>query len=241
MNINTKICSKCGKEKYLSEFSKDKSAKIGVCSDCKDCRNKHQRTEASKKYRQKYYKKYCKTNIGKEVQKKATKKYLEKITFCCKDCGNRISLATAFYGYGSCKKCSRTLEVRKAVSQAQNGKKESKETCLKISKATRGKNNPRYINGLSKSRHKSNFSDELKLKIRKRDNFKCQFCGMTENIHVKKSQKVLTIHHIDYNKQNCNENNLITLCIGCNCKANGTKDLDRDYWFAYYIYLMGGT
>jgi hypothetical protein len=154
------------------------------------------------------------------------------------DCGNKISLPTALYGQGRCKKCSRTLELRKTISKAQTGKKESKETCLKISKAMCGKNNPRYINGLSKNKYKSIFSDELKLKIRTRDNFTCQCCGMIEQTHIEKSQKVLTVHHVDYDKENCKEDNLIALCIGCNCKANGTKEFDRDYYFAYYRYLI---
>jgi hypothetical protein len=39
--MKTKICSKCNIEKELSEFSKDKSKKDGLCSQCKICRNEH--------------------------------------------------------------------------------------------------------------------------------------------------------------------------------------------------------
>ena len=35
-----KICSKCGEEKNISEFSKAKTGKYGVRGDCKQCRNK---------------------------------------------------------------------------------------------------------------------------------------------------------------------------------------------------------
>ena len=47
----------------------------------------------------------------------------------------------------------------------------------------------------------------------------------------------LNIHHIDYNKQNCNEENLITLCDKCHCRTN----FNRDYWFTYFTELLKGA
>lgn len=78
------------------------------------------------------------------------------------------------------------------------------------------------------------FNKKLKQEIRTRDNFICQCCGMTEKQHLKKFHQVLHVHHIDYNKQNCNKSNLITTCHTCNVIANG----NRDYWFAFYTYLI---
>ena len=43
-------------------------------------------------------------------------------------------------------------------------------------------------------------------------------------------RKNLSVHHIDYNKQNCNENNLITLCLKCHLKTN----IDRNFWSKYF-------
>lgn len=57
---------------------------------------------------------------------------------------------------------------------------------------------------------------------------------MTEEEHVEKYGKCLTIHHINYNKQNCKVKNLITICCGCNSVAN----YNRDYWFAYYTWII---
>lgn len=42
------------------------------------------------------------------------------------------------------------------------------------------------------------------------------------------------VHHIDDNKQNCKKNNLITTCNQCNIKAN----FNRDYWYAYFTYIV---
>lgn len=36
--------------------------------------------------------------------------------------------------------------------------------------------------------------------------------------------------HIDYEKGNCKENNLISLCSQCNSRAN----FNRNYWFGYF-------
>lgn len=54
-----------------------------------------------------------------------------------------------------------------------------------------------------------------------------------ENICIICKRKIFgrssTVHHIDYNKKNCSENNLITLCRSCNSKAN----FDRVFYEKY--------
>ena len=123
----------------------------------------------------------------------------------------------------------------KGINSPNFGKKLSLEQRQKISKATKGKNNPRWLGGISFLPYTSNFSDELKLKIRERDNFTCQHCDLKEKNHFRANKQInLTVHHIDYNKENCKKNNLITVCNICNVKAN----YNRDYWYAYYTYLM---
>jgi hypothetical protein len=204
----------------------------------------------------------------------------KNITFCCRDCGTKISYATALYGKGRCCSCANkkehnpnfgkkpsketckkiskshigknhhyfgkklskehrkkigeankghtvSLKTRKKISKGNMGKKLTKEHIKKIS----GKNSPNWQGGISKLPYSFNFTIRLKIKIRKRDNFTCQGCGITEKEHG----KTLTVHHIDYNKFNCQEINLITTCISCNTKANS----NRDYWFAYYTYING--
>lgn len=69
------------------------------------------------------------------------------------------------------------------------------------------------------------FSDELRLKIRQRDNFSCQLCFERENGYI------FSVHHIDYNKFNNDERNLILLCRSCHSKTN----FNRDYWLNYFI------
>jgi hypothetical protein len=94
----------------------------------------------------------------------------------------------------------------------------------------KGINNPNYINGEGNFPYPIEFTDELKESIRKRDNYICQNCGMTEEEHLIVKGQILSVHHIDYNKQNCKETNLITVCDSCNTRAN----FNRDYWLDFY-------
>jgi len=56
---------------------------------------------------------------------------------------------------------------------------------------------------------------------------------MTQKEHYEKYKRNIEVHHVDYNRFNCKENNLITLCKTDNIKAN----FNRDYWFAYFTYI----
>lgn len=49
--VNTKVCSKCGIEKPLSDFWKDKKSKDGHRPDCKECRDIEKHRKDNEKYR----------------------------------------------------------------------------------------------------------------------------------------------------------------------------------------------
>jgi 5-methylcytosine-specific restriction endonuclease McrA len=94
--------------------------------------------------------------------------------------------------------------------------------------------NPSYKEGISRLPYSQNFTSELKESIRQRDNYKCQNCGITEEEYLIIQGINLSIHHIDYDKMNCEETNLITVCNQCNLRAN----FNRDYWYAFYKYKI---
>ncbi len=82
---------------------------------------------------------------------------------------------------------------------------------------------PAWIDGRTFIKYPKEF-EIIKNKIKKRDNFICQNCG-------RKVKKIfLNVHHIDYNKLNNKETNLITLCTWCNSGANGNKE----YWIRLF-------
>lgn len=71
----------------------------------------------------------------------------------------------------------------------------------------------------------STFNKELKHQIAERDVYSCQLCG--EMLPDK-----FAIHHIDYNKKNSNENNLIFLCGHCHSKTNSNSN--HKFWQSHF-------
>jgi len=80
----------------------------------------------------------------------------------------------------------------------------------------KGPLSPTWAGGTSNLPYPFDFNDELKSLIRERDNHICQLCGRTKE----EEGKNLSVHHIDYIKENLDPSNLITLCNRCNSKVN---------------------
>lgn len=143
-------------------------------------------------------------------------------------------------------------ETRRKMSAWQIGKKLSEETKIKISE--NAKTNPNYsmggkhhtretkeklrlshlgekgsnwMGGISFEPYSVDWKKTLKRSIRERDRYSCRVCG--------KQQGEITfhVHHIDYNKKNCEPNNLITLCNKCHSITNS----NRTYW-EYFLKNM---
>lgn len=84
-----------------------------------------------------------------------------------------------------------------------------------------GKNNGNWQGGISFEPYLPEFNNELKLEIRKRDDSICQFCGSTIGYSDGRKHP---IHHIDYDKQNNQKGNLVTLCNVHNVMAGSNKN-----------------
>ena len=103
-----------------------------------------------------------------------------------------------------------TKKHKDKISEANRTRIITLEHKINQSKAMKGKyigkNNPNWQGGIGKKGYTFGFNHELKKSIRKRDNYICQGenCGMTEKEHLIILDKVLYIHHIDYNKENIN-------------------------------------
>lgn len=143
-------------------------------------------------------------------------------------------------------------EIKKGKYTGQNnpmyGKKHTEDTIKKQSKIrielelSKGENNPMFgvhrfgeqspnwTGGISFETYPIEFNKELKQFILKRDNYTCQ------DINCKHTPNKLHIHHIDYDKQNNNLENLITLCHSCHSKTNGKNN--RQYWTGFYQNIM---
>ena len=210
--------------------------KIHKCIDCrkKVSKNSKRCRSCARKYQ---YATRPETNPMFGKKGKLSSNYKEGQTlekhYC--SCGKEIHLAT-FYRNGQCWNCH--VKSNKGKNHPMFGKHHTKKSKEKIKAALIGllilDKNPNWKGGLSKLPYAFEFTKELKESIRKRDNYTCQKCGIKQKL-LTGYHKKLSIHHIDYDKNNCSIDNLITLCKKCNSEVNA----NRDYWYAYFKYLLG--
>jgi hypothetical protein len=132
---------------------------------------------------------------------------------CLCDCGNMIEVTSASLN-------SRTTNSCGCLQ---------KEIASKICSLRIGKNSPSWKGGISKDLYCTLWSDkDYKADIRLRDNNLCQ------NPYCYNTSKCLVLHHINYDKKGCHPSNLITVCVGCNVRANK----DRKWHTEWYQAIM---
>lgn len=126
------------------------------------------------------------------------------------------------------------LSVRLKMSIAHKngrkwvGRKHSDDTKIKQSLVKLGKNNPVWKGGISFAPYPLSWRMKLKLEIKSRDNNTCQLCGK----NIDEFNLGWATHHIDYDKNNCDINNLILLCKKCHGRTNHNN---RDEWTKIFI------
>lgn len=198
------LCIDCGKQ-----------TKSKIAKRCQKCHlkilNKNQEGSNNRNYKNRLPK--C-LDCGKKLVSYLAKRcdkcagiHRRKPKNYCIDCRKEINR-----GFKRCHPCA-AKNIWKTSNKMQNRNYE-------------GKCNPNYIDGKSNEPYPLEFNEELKLKIRKRDNYTCQICDVTEEEYITVFGISLCVHHIDYDKQNCDEGNLITLCNQCNIRVN----YNRKYW-----------
>lgn len=98
---------------------------------------------------------------------------------------------------------------------------------VRRSALSKGDRNPNWTGGLSRLPYPWNFN-ETSRRIIARDGARCRNPGCLGK------DKRLTTHHINYDKQECGDNNLICLCSSCNSRAN----FGREKWQQFYQELL---
>lgn len=126
-------------------------------------------------------------------------------------------------------KASWTPEQREAARQRGKAHAADREWLLCIAKAVSGERNAMWQGGIAGSKYAPGFSKSLKTRIRERDGHRCQLCGTTED----ELGYALSIHHIDYDKSNHEDDNLASVCKRCNSLVN----TNRDIWYGYFVAL----
>jgi len=138
-------------------------------------------------------------------------------------------------------------EAREKIRQSKLGNKNPmkrqelrllmKETSLKNWKDENfrnkhtGENHHSWIKDRKLFKYGVGFNNHIKKEIRMRDKHNCVECKINEKLFSRK----LHIHHIDYNKKNDTEQNLISLCVCCHAKTN----YNREEWKMKYGKMIG--
>lgn len=154
----------------------------------------------------------------------------KKIKRICLICEREFMVKRSRIKKGGGKYCSRECHNRSMDGQIpwNKGKKFVHSGSFKkgyISKL-KGKNHHNWQGGKSFEKYGIDWTKTLKQSIRERDKYVCQEC------HKLQSNQVFCVHHIDYNKKNCNPDNLITLCRSCHIKLHNAKrqDLRKEFF-----------
>lgn len=124
-----------------------------------------------------------------------------------------------------CEECQSTIKVKDTPTSRR--KKYCSIECKDKAHAKRmlGENNGRYIHGECTKPYRSYFGRKLRKTIRDRDGDCCKLCGMTKEQHGKN----LDVHHVNYNKEDFSESNLICLCRYCHGKMHGSSEKRKEW------------
>ena len=131
-------------------------------------------------------------------------------------------------------------KIKKNNAKYWEGKRRDLETNKKVSNTVlklwtnpeyrekhEGENHPQWSNGASFLPYTQDWTEDLKDSIRKRDGYRCKICSLSQEEQGRK----LDVHHIDYDKTNCDPYNLVSLCDSCHAK---TGFGNRETWRAYF-------
>jgi len=117
-----------------------------------------------------------------------------KVKLDCEFCGEEFEVSPSY------------IDTARFCSPACWGLWQSENRC--------GENSPTWRGGISLEPYGSEWTEDLREEIRKRDNHTCAISGQPGH-HV---------HHINYNKTDNRPENLITLCISCHGKTNHNRE-----------------
>jgi len=174
-----------------------------------------------------------------ETKKKISKSLTGKISpkkngeyVKCKKCGKEIyrarwQLKRKNDNYCS-KECSIVSCLNTGIPWNKGGtfSEESRKKMSETHKKMTGEKSNNWMGGISFEPYSVDWTETLKRAIRERDKYICQLC----------SSYGKAVHHIDYDKKNCNPDNLITLCRKCHSKTN----FNRKFWMDYFLVILNG-
>lgn len=127
-----------------------------------------------------------------------------------------------------CVVCSKTYTVYKSHKDRHHC---CSMTCSyqRRSWITKDDKNPNWAGGVSRRPYPHHFY-RVSRQVIARDGYQCK------NPLCRLNDRRLTTHHINYDKDDLRQENLICLCSSCNSRAN----FGRERWIEFYMDLMSG-
>ena len=212
------VCDYCGKKFFRMAYRVKKNTN-NFCSN--ECRYAYMRgQERPDTWKVGYVKcDYC----GKGVHKSPSELAHSKHHFCSPEC-TRLWRREYYSGENNpnysdateiiqCSNCGKNVEV------SQYRLTRSKYLFCSIecrAKFLSRENAPNWRGGTWDTPYPSEWNGKLRKMIRDRDNRQCQLCFRHESSLGRK----LHVHHIDLDKTNCVESNLISLCQACHTRVH---------------------
>ena len=237
----SRICQTCGKEFFARHYKvEDGGGKYcsRVCADTgwdEPCMNCGKLVHRKPFHAQKFESVFCSRKCYGEWCSR-------KVERICAQCGQvfetKLSEFEAGEGIYCSKKCynlARSQKMTTLVCQ-HCGQRFERPVASINSNMYQGKYCSAKCMGLARrlpdsirSEYNHEFTEVLKEQIRARDNYTCQLCGAKQSDLSRK----LDVHHIDYNKANCDPSNLVTLCRFCHPGTN----YNRNWWLTTFKVL----
>lgn len=219
--MKTRKAETITRQELLDSYVDDKNATVWMASNFLGC-SYHQLRKALTRHGLKAKPKTRfsgrKTKIPKLSDREWLKSELKTKSYrqIAKELGTSVgNVADRVYRYGiRCYKGDKSQAIKMGFEK-------------KYPRGRFGKLHPNWHDGASFKPHTPEFNGRLKQQIKNRDGNQCQFCGTSQN------GRDFPVHHIDYNKENCNPINLITLCDPHHTKTN----YSREKWqFLFEVY-----
>jgi mannose-6-phosphate isomerase-like protein (cupin superfamily) len=237
--VKSGICYECKRNQNQKQTNENRK----VVLVCKNCQKEFNAPtwEKKRKYCSLYCQKHAKKPKGVDsriisncvICSKEIKHYGKRVV-CSKEClakymsQQRLNENNPAWIANKekkmCLKCGREFEYTR-----RNLHKEQEPVFCSLNCSRNNGNNKEITNNV-KLNHKYGFgfNKALKNRIKERDNYTCIMC---------ESKDKLEVHHIDYDKTNNNENNLITLCEKCHNITN----FNREFWTQVFIGLNSNS
>jgi len=233
-------CPVCFRESIRGENNQNWKGRVTkICPECDTCFD----VRPSESYRI-FCSKACHAKGQTKIAGEKHHLWKKRVEIPCEECGKTIKVPT--YLLGEKRFCSKDCAVKnrsKAMRGKNHPSWKERETrfciwCGNILKLVPcrvdkkfcskecfqgwqswnmcGERHPQWKGGMSPELYGPGWTETLKRKIRKRDNYTCAIDGEWGN-HV---------HHMNYDKADHRPENLITLCCSCHAKTN----TNREHW-----------